>query len=76
MGVYYSCRNCGNEEEGTDLYRCWGGHNYCQECSIRTEYDILGDSCPICREGHKETYGEIEKRDDDVEEEDDDDDDD
>lgn len=23
MGTYYSCRSCGNSEEGDSLYRCW-----------------------------------------------------
>ncbi len=61
MGIYFSCRNCGNVEPSTKLYWCWGGHRYCQECSIVTIYDPIGDSCPICEKGHKETYGRISK---------------
>lgn len=51
MAYYRSCKHCGNEEDGDTIYKCKNGHVFCQSCSVTTQWDILGSSCPICEEG-------------------------
>ena len=48
MARYTHCLNCGNEEEGTDLYHCSKcGTYYCKTCA-REQNDGL--HCPDCEE--------------------------
>ena len=65
MAIYHICRNCDNEEPGTNLYSCWKGHRYCHACAEIIIYDMLRIICPICKEDHKEIYGTITKDEDD-----------
>ena len=59
MADYYICRNCGNEDPGTNLYACSNKHRYCQACAEIIIYDMQRINCPICKEDHKEIYGTI-----------------
>ena len=59
MSVYHSCPYCGNEENGCGIDQCNNGHVYCDRCSVYTDNDELGTSCPIC-DGAGSLIGEIE----------------
>ena len=48
MSVYHSCPHCGNEEVGCGIDQCNDGHVYCDACSVYTDDDVLGTSCPVC----------------------------
>jgi len=60
MTVYHSCPRCGNDDAGCGIDRCINGHVYCDQCSVYTDNDELGTSCPICGENGS-LIGEIKR---------------
>ena len=50
MATYRSCKHCGNEQDGDTIYQCDNGHIFCESCSVLKQNDILGTSCPTCKE--------------------------
>ena len=62
MKTFFTCRNCGNEEQGTRLYLCSNEHRYCHACATVIIYDMQRILCPVCKQDHKEAYGIIWSR--------------
>jgi len=75
MGTYRSCKNCGNEEPGDNLYKCTKCNViYCESCGDFS-LNVFGNNnwiCPSCHSTSDSDFlGEIEADGDDDDDDDD-----
>lgn len=60
MTVFHSCPRCGNDQNRSGINQCINGHVYCDQCSVYTDDDELGNSCPVCK-NYGSLIGEIKR---------------